>query len=72
MFEQLERLVFIGGGMTVTNQQSGVMRQLSRNYLGIETGALAVGVLCLVIALISLSRLQETFHKDLDFFEEFI
>jgi len=46
--------------------------QLSRNYLGIETGALAVGVLCLVIALISLSRLQETFHKDLDFFEEFI
>ena len=46
--------------------------QLTRKYLGIETGVLIVGVLCLVIALISLSRLQETFHKDLDYFEEFI
>jgi putative MFS transporter len=46
--------------------------QLARKHLGIETGALAVGALCLVIALISLSRLQETFHKDLDYFEEFI
>ena len=46
--------------------------QLSRKYLGIETGALTVGALCLVIALVSLSRLQETFHKDLDYFEEFI
>jgi hypothetical protein len=46
--------------------------QLTRKYLGIETGALIAGVLCLVIALISLSRLQETFHKDLDYFEEFI
>lgn len=46
--------------------------QLARKYLGIELGALAVGALCLVIALISLSRLQETFHKDLDYFEEFI
>jgi len=46
--------------------------QLARKYFGIETGALAVGVLCLAIALISLSRLQETFHKDLDYFEEFI
>jgi predicted MFS family arabinose efflux permease len=46
--------------------------QLARTYLGIETGALVVGALCLVIALISLSRLQETFHKDLDYFEEFL
>ena len=46
--------------------------QLARRHLGIEAGALAVGALCLVIALISLSRLQETFHKDLDYFEEFI
>jgi len=46
--------------------------QLTRKYLGIETGALLVGVFCLVIALISLSRLKETFHKDLDYFEEFI
>jgi MFS family permease len=46
--------------------------QLARKSLGIENGALVVGVLCLVIALISLSRLQETFHKDLDYFEEFL
>ena len=46
--------------------------QVARKYLGIESGAIAVGALCLVIALISLSRLQETFHKDLDYFEEFI
>ena len=46
--------------------------QLARTYLGIETGALAVGALCLIIALFSLSRLQETFHKDLDYFEEFL
>jgi len=46
--------------------------QVARKHLGIETGALVVGALCLVIALISLSRLQETFHKDLDYFEEYI
>jgi putative MFS transporter len=46
--------------------------QVARKSLGIENGAIAVGVLCLAIALISLSRLQETFHKDLDYFEEFI
>ena len=46
--------------------------QVARKPLGIETGALAVGALCLVVALFSLSRLQETFHKDLDYFEEFI
>jgi len=46
--------------------------QLARKHLGIETGALVVGAVCLVIALISLARLQETFHKDLDYFEEFI
>ena len=46
--------------------------QAARKVLGIETGALAVGVLCLVIALISLMRLEETFHKDLDYFEEFL
>jgi MFS family permease len=46
--------------------------QLARKQMGIENGALAVGLACLVIALFSLSRLQETFHKDLDYFEEFI
>lgn len=46
--------------------------QVARKSLGLETGAIAVGVLTLVVALISLSRLQETFHKDLDYFEEFL
>lgn len=46
--------------------------QLCRKQFGLEPGALIVGVLCLVIALISLWRLEETFHKDLDYFEEFL
>ena len=45
--------------------------QMARGYFGIERGALAVGIVCLLIAIVSLSRLQETFHKDLDYFEEF-
>ena len=56
-------------GMTVPIT---MLFQVARKAMGIENGALAVGVLCLVIALFSLSRLQETFHKDLDYFEEFI
>lgn len=46
--------------------------QLSRKAFGLEVGALLVGSLCLAIALYSLWRLQETFHKDLDYFEEFL
>jgi len=56
-------------GMTVPIT---MLFQLARKPLGIENGALAVGVLCLAIALFSLSRLQETFHKDLDYFEEYL
>jgi MFS family permease len=56
-------------GMTVPIT---MLFQYVRKPLGIETGALAVGVLCLAIALFSLSRLQETFHKDLDYFEEYL
>jgi hypothetical protein len=56
-------------GMTI---QITMLFQFTRKYLGIETCALTVGVLCLVITLVSLSRLQETFHKDLDYFEEFL
>lgn len=43
-----------------------------RNLLGLQQGAVVVGVLTLGIALFSLWRLEETFHKDLDFFEEFL
>jgi len=46
--------------------------QYCRQYFGLEGGALAVGALCLAIALFSLWRLEETFHKDLDYFEEFL
>jgi putative MFS transporter len=56
-------------GMTVPIT---ILFQMVRKPLGIENGALAVGVLCLAIALFSLSRLQETFHKDLDYFEEYL
>jgi MFS family permease len=46
--------------------------QLFRKQMGLEPAALAVGSICLAVALFSLSRLQETFHKDLDYFEEFL
>jgi MFS family permease len=46
--------------------------QVLRKELGIQQGALWVGGACLLVALISLWRLQETFHKDLDYFEEYL
>jgi MFS transporter, putative metabolite:H+ symporter len=46
--------------------------QLCRKQFGLEPAALMVGALCLAIALFSLWRLEETFHKNLDYFEEFI
>lgn len=46
--------------------------QFFRKGYGLETGAIMVGSLCLAIALFSLWRLEETFHKDLDYFEEFL
>ena len=46
--------------------------QLSRKALGTQQGALWVGGICLTVALLSLWRLQETFHKDLDYFEEYL
>jgi len=45
--------------------------QLARNYLSLESSALAVGAVCLVVAFLALSGLEETFHKDLDYFEEY-
>jgi hypothetical protein len=56
-------------GMTVPIT---MLFQFCRKPLGLEGGALAVGAFCLVIALFSLWRLEETFHKDLDYFEEFL
>ena len=45
--------------------------QLFRRYLGLEGGALAVGAICVVAAFFALASLEETFHKDLDYYEEF-
>jgi MFS family permease len=38
----------------------------------LEGGALAVGAICLVAGFVALASLEETFHKDLDYFEEFL
>ncbi|HWI40675.1 MAG TPA: MFS transporter, partial [Verrucomicrobiae bacterium] len=46
--------------------------QQARKVLGLEAGALAVGAVCLAVALVALARLEETFHRDLDYFEEFL
>jgi len=43
-----------------------------RNHFGLQQGAIIVGCLTMAIALFSLWRLEETFHKDLDYFEEFL
>ncbi len=45
--------------------------QLFRRYFGLEGGALAVGAICVVAAFFALASLEETFHKDLDYYEEF-
>jgi MFS transporter, putative metabolite:H+ symporter len=49
-----------------------MMFQLLRKVIGIQQGALCVGAVCMAVALFSLWRLQETFHKDLDYFEEYL
>jgi MFS transporter, putative metabolite:H+ symporter len=46
--------------------------QVLRGYCGLEGAALIVGGVCLVVAFFALSSLEETFHKDLDYFEEFL
>ncbi|NTU68065.1 MAG: MFS transporter [Chlorobiaceae bacterium] len=46
--------------------------QFTRGRFGLETGALIVGGICMVLALVALFSLEETFHKDLDYFEEFL
>jgi MFS family permease len=42
----------------------------AKNYLGVAYGALAVGVLTVVVALVALRYLEETFRKDLDYVEK--
>lgn len=44
--------------------------QAFRPRLGLEGSALLVGGLCLGVAFLALASLEETFHKDLDYYEE--
>ncbi len=46
--------------------------QFFRGMFGLENGAIAVGALCIIAGLLSLIGLEETFHKDLDYYEEFL
>lgn len=45
--------------------------QLFRQSMGLEMSALLVGALCFVGAFFALMALEETFHKNLDYYEEF-
>jgi len=44
--------------------------QLSRNHFTIETSAIMVGAVCVCVSLLALWRLEETFHKELDYYEQ--
>jgi MFS family permease len=44
--------------------------RIAKEHFGILTGGATVGVVCILIAFYSLYRLEETFHKDLDYVEE--
>jgi len=44
--------------------------QYLKNHVGIIQSALMVGFVCILIALIALSQLKETFAKDLDYVED--
>jgi MFS family permease len=46
--------------------------QFTKGRFGLENGALIVGGICMLLALASLAALEETFHKDLDYFEEYL
>jgi len=46
--------------------------QLFRSFFSLEASALTVGAICLAAGFAALASLQETFHKDLDYFEEFL
>ncbi len=46
--------------------------QFFRQYLGLQGGALAVGAICVIAGFIALASLEETFHKNLDYYEEFM
>ena len=42
--------------------------QLARRHFGLQTGAVLVGGVCVLVALYAPYHLEETFHKCLDYF----
>jgi putative MFS transporter len=44
--------------------------QLARQQFTIETSAIMVGCACVCVSLLALWRLEETFHKELDYYEQ--
>ncbi len=46
--------------------------QYFKPNLGLERSAITVGAMCTIAAFFALASLEETFHKDLDYFEEFL
>ena len=46
--------------------------QYFRKPFGLQGGAITVGVICIIAGFLALISLEETFHKDLDYFEEFL
>jgi len=44
--------------------------QLARHQFTIETSAIMVGTVCVAVSLLALWRLEETFHKELDYYEQ--
>jgi MFS family permease len=47
-----------------------IVFQLLRRHFNIETSAILVGAVCVIVSLIALHRLEETFHKELDYYEQ--
>jgi MFS transporter, putative metabolite:H+ symporter len=44
--------------------------QLARHQFAIETSAIMVGSVCVAVSLLALWRLEETFHKELGYYEQ--
>ncbi len=63
---------------TVPNFVRGMVVPITKLFqygipsFGLAGSAIAVGGICVAVAFIALASLEETFHKDLDYFEEFM
>ena len=59
-------------GITINGFLGGLVAITAPCYWISPTGAIIVGAICIILAFASLFALEETFHKDLDYFEEFL